>query len=38
VVELEAERALRRFMRHVLEREPRSLVFLDEVRGTIAVP
>jgi DNA repair protein RecO (recombination protein O) len=32
-VELEAEAALRRFMRHVLEREPRSLVFLDEVRA-----
>jgi DNA repair protein RecO (recombination protein O) len=32
-VELEAESALRRFMRSVLEREPRSLAFLDEVRA-----
>jgi DNA repair protein RecO (recombination protein O) len=32
-VELEAEGALRRFIRHVLEREPRSLAFLDEVRA-----
>jgi DNA repair protein RecO (recombination protein O) len=31
-VELETEDALRRFIRHMLEREPRSLVFLDEVR------
>src|SRR3954447_93983 len=30
--ELEAGGALRRFIRHVLEREPRSLAFLDEVR------
>jgi DNA repair protein RecO (recombination protein O) len=33
VVELEAEEALRRFMRGVLERDPRSLPFLDEVRA-----
>ena len=33
VVELEAEEALRRFMRGVLERDPRSLRFLDEVRA-----
>jgi DNA repair protein RecO (recombination protein O) len=33
VVELEAENALRRFIRNVLEREPRSLAFLDEVRA-----
>ena len=32
-VELEAESALRQFMRHVLERDPRSLPFLDEVRA-----
>jgi DNA repair protein RecO (recombination protein O) len=32
-VELEAENALRRFIRHVLEREARSLAFLDEVRA-----
>jgi len=32
-VELEAENALRRFIRNVLEREPRSLAFLDEVRA-----
>jgi DNA repair protein RecO (recombination protein O) len=32
-VELEAENALRRFVRHVLERDPRSLAFLDEVRA-----
>ena len=31
-VEPEVEDALRRFIRHVLEREPRSLAFLDEVR------
>jgi len=31
-VELEVERALRRFVRHMLERDPRSLPFLDEVR------
>ena len=24
---------MRRFVRHALEREPRSLAFLDEVRG-----
>ena len=36
-VELETEDALRRFMRHMLEREPRSLVFLDEVRSTARV-
>ena len=32
-VELEVENALRRFIRHVLEREARSLAFLDEVRA-----
>jgi DNA repair protein RecO (recombination protein O) len=32
-IEREAEGALRRFIRHVLEREPRSLPFLDEVRA-----
>jgi DNA repair protein RecO (recombination protein O) len=32
-VEVEAENALRRFIRNVLEREPRSLAFLDEVRA-----
>ena len=32
-VELEAEDALRRFIRGVLERDPRSLRFLDEVRA-----
>jgi DNA repair protein RecO (recombination protein O) len=32
-VELEAENALRRFVRHVLERDARSLGFLDEVRA-----
>ena len=32
-VETEVEVALRRFIRHVLEREPRSLAFLDEVRA-----
>lgn len=31
--EREAESALRRFIRHVLEREARSLPFLDEVRA-----
>jgi len=31
-VESEVESALRRFIRHVLEREARSLAFLDEVR------
>ncbi len=33
-VEREAETALRDFVRHVLEREARSLAFLDEVRAT----
>ncbi len=33
VVEREAEVALRRFIRHVLEREARSLAFLDEVKA-----
>jgi DNA repair protein RecO (recombination protein O) len=32
-VESEAEGVLRRFIRHVLERDPRSLAFLDEVRA-----
>ena len=32
-VEAEAEDALRRFLRYVLEREARSLAFLDEVRA-----
>ena len=32
-VEAEVELALRRFIRNVLEREPRSLAFLDEVRA-----
>ncbi|HEX5450750.1 MAG TPA: DNA repair protein RecO C-terminal domain-containing protein, partial [Candidatus Limnocylindrales bacterium] len=32
-VEAEVEAAMRRFMRHVLEREARSLAFLDEVRA-----
>lgn len=36
-IELEAENALRRFIRHILERDPRSLAFLDEVRAR-AVP
>jgi DNA repair protein RecO (recombination protein O) len=31
-VEREVETALREFVRHVLEREARSLPFLDEVR------
>jgi DNA repair protein RecO (recombination protein O) len=31
-VEAEVEAAMRRFVRHVLEREARSLAFLDEVR------
>jgi DNA repair protein RecO (recombination protein O) len=35
-VEAEAEIALRRFVRHVLERDPRSLAFLDEVRTSQA--
>ncbi len=32
-VEAEVERVMRRFVRHVLEREARSLAFLDEVRA-----
>ncbi len=32
-VETEVEQAMRLFVRHVLEREARSLEFLDEVRG-----
>jgi DNA repair protein RecO (recombination protein O) len=32
-VEAEVEAAMRRFMRHALEREARSLAFLDEVRA-----
>jgi hypothetical protein len=32
-VERETETALRDFVRHVLEREARSLAFLDEVRA-----
>jgi DNA repair protein RecO (recombination protein O) len=32
-VEAEVERTMRRFMRHTLERDPRSLAFLDEVRA-----
>lgn len=31
--EAEVEAAMRRYMRHTLEREPRSLAFLDEVRA-----
>jgi DNA repair protein RecO (recombination protein O) len=31
--EAEVEAAMRRYMRHVLEREARSLAFLDEVRA-----
>ena len=31
-VEREVEAAMREFVRHVLERDPRSLAFLDEVR------
>ncbi len=34
-VEREVEGAMRRFMRHALEREARSLAFLDEVRHTV---
>jgi DNA repair protein RecO (recombination protein O) len=34
-VEAEVEGAMRRYMRHVLEREARSLAFLDEVRHTV---
>ncbi|MGC8633645.1 MAG: DNA repair protein RecO [Candidatus Limnocylindrales bacterium] len=33
-VEVEVEQAMRLFVRHVLEREARSLAFLDEVRAT----
>lgn len=33
-VEAEVEDALRRFIRYVLERDARSLAFLDEVRGS----
>ena len=32
-VEAEVERLMRRFLRHVLEREARSLAFLDEIRS-----
>jgi DNA repair protein RecO (recombination protein O) len=32
-IESEVERAMRDFVRHALEREPRSLAFLDEVRA-----
>jgi len=32
-VELEAEAVMREFVRHVLERDPRSTAFLDEVRA-----
>jgi len=32
-VEAEVERAMRAFVRHALEREARSLDFLDEVRA-----
>ncbi len=35
-VESEVESALRRFVRHALEREARSLAFLDEVRAAHA--
>jgi DNA repair protein RecO (recombination protein O) len=35
VVEAEVESALRRFIRNVLEREARSLAFLDEVRAHV---
>jgi DNA repair protein RecO (recombination protein O) len=34
-VEAEVERAMRRFMRTILEREARSLAFLDEVRAPV---
>jgi DNA repair protein RecO (recombination protein O) len=37
-VELEAENALRRFVRHMLERDARSLAFLDEVRTGPGLP
>jgi DNA repair protein RecO (recombination protein O) len=36
-VEREVETAMRDFVRHALEREARSLAFLDEVRGGVAV-
>jgi hypothetical protein len=36
-VEGEVEAALREFIRHALEREARSLAFLDEVRHVPAV-
>jgi DNA repair protein RecO (recombination protein O) len=32
-VETEVERLMRRFVRHILEREARSLAFLDEIRS-----
>jgi DNA repair protein RecO (recombination protein O) len=32
-IEAEVERAMRDFIRHALEREARSLAFLDEVRA-----
>jgi DNA repair protein RecO (recombination protein O) len=35
-VESEVEDVLRRFIRHILERDARSLAFLDEVRGSRA--
>lgn len=31
-VEAEVERLMRRFLRHILERDARSLAFLDEIR------
>jgi DNA repair protein RecO (recombination protein O) len=37
-VEAEVEQAMRRFMRHTLERDARSLVFLDEVRAATIGP
>ena len=33
IVEREVEAAMREFVRHMLERDPRSLAFLDEVRA-----
>jgi DNA repair protein RecO (recombination protein O) len=36
-VEAEVEGAMRRFLRHTLEREARSLAFLDEVRAPVPV-
>jgi DNA repair protein RecO (recombination protein O) len=36
-VETEVEGAMRRFTRHVLERDPRTLEFLDEVRTASAI-